>query len=66
MVKPVYQQPIDAATYIHNQFFENILKIVHPFMPFNWKLWHDNLFVERSELDCGGTTAKVGELVEIA
>ncbi len=54
MVKPVYQQPIDAATYKATvAFFENILKIVHPFMPFlTEELWHDNLFGEREELDC--------------
>lgn len=35
MIKPEYQQPIDAKTYqeiIH--IFENNLKILHPFMPF--------------------------------
>jgi valyl-tRNA synthetase len=54
MVKPVYQQPIDTATYKATvQFFENILKIVHPFMPFlTEELWHDNLFGERGKLDC--------------
>ncbi|MVN22184.1 valine--tRNA ligase [Mucilaginibacter arboris] len=54
MVKPVYQQPIDAATHKATiQFFKNILKIVHPFMPFlTEELWHDNLFGEREELDC--------------
>jgi len=54
MVKPVYQQPIDAATHKATiQFFENILKIVHPFMPFlTEELWHDNLFGERSAADC--------------
>lgn len=54
MVKPAYQQPIDAATYTSTiQFFENILKIVHPFMPFlTEELWHDELFGNRAELDC--------------
>ena len=54
MVKPVYQQPIDASTYKATVgFFENILKIVHPFMPFiTEELWHDELFGERAELDC--------------
>ncbi|WP_417213241.1 valine--tRNA ligase [Bizionia sp.] len=35
IVKPAYQQPIDAKTLqeVHEQF-ENILKILHPFMPF--------------------------------
>ncbi len=54
MVKPIYQQPIDAQTYKSTVgFFENILKIVHPFMPFlTEELWHDELFGERAELDC--------------
>jgi len=35
MVKPAYQQPIDAKTYNKvMSIFENNLKIVHPFMPF--------------------------------
>ncbi|MGI4020008.1 MAG: class I tRNA ligase family protein, partial [Janthinobacterium lividum] len=66
MVKPVYQQPIDAATYAATvQFFEKILKIVHPFMPFlTEELWHDNLFGERAELDCCivAQQPKVGEI----
>ena len=54
MVKPVYQQPIDAETYKATVgFFENILKVVHPFMPFlTEELWHDELFGERAESDC--------------
>ncbi|WP_299288133.1 valine--tRNA ligase [uncultured Mucilaginibacter sp.] len=54
MVKPIYQQPIDAQTYKSTVgFFENILKIVHPFMPFlTEELWHDELFGERGKLDC--------------
>ncbi|RYE02247.1 MAG: valine--tRNA ligase, partial [Sphingobacteriaceae bacterium] len=66
MVKPVYQQPIDAATYKATvTFFENILKIVHPFMPFlTEELWHDSLFGERAELDCCivSQQPKVGEI----
>ena len=35
MVKPAYQQPIDAKTYESViAFFENNLKILHPYMPF--------------------------------
>jgi len=35
MVKPAYQQPIDAKTYAKvMSIFEDNLKIVHPFMPF--------------------------------
>jgi valyl-tRNA synthetase len=54
MIKPVYLQPIDKATYVATvQFFENILKVLHPFMPFlSEELWHDELFGERGEKDC--------------
>jgi len=60
MIKPAYNreedksQPIDAETYNKTiAFFENILKILHPFMPFiTEELWHDELFGKRGELDC--------------
>ena len=54
MVKPAYQQPIDAATYKATvQFFEQILKVLHPFTPFiTEELWHDEIFGERSKADC--------------
>jgi valyl-tRNA synthetase len=54
MIKPAYQQPIDKATYaVTVQYFENILKVLHPFMPFlSEELWHDELFGERAEKDC--------------
>ncbi len=53
MIKPVYLQPIDRETYTKTiAFFENILKILHPFMPFiTEELWHDELFGEREILD---------------
>ena len=42
MIKPGYKQPIDQATYEKTiEFFENILKILHPFMPFlSEEIWH--------------------------
>jgi valyl-tRNA synthetase len=54
MIKPGYQQPIDSETYNCTIiFFENILKILHPFMPFiSEELWHDDLFGQRAEYDC--------------
>ncbi len=54
MVKPAYQQPIDAETKrITIQYFEEILKLLHPFMPFiTEELYHDELFGERTEDDC--------------
>jgi valyl-tRNA synthetase len=54
MIKPVYQQPIDPETYrVTIEYFERILKLLHPYMPFlTEELWHDDLFVQRQELDC--------------
>jgi valyl-tRNA synthetase len=59
MVKPAYQQgldkqKIDKATYESTLvFFEDILRILHPFTPFiTEELWHDELFGERSAKDC--------------
>ncbi len=42
MVKPAYQQPIDAKTYtLVISIFENNLKLLHPFMPFlTEEIWH--------------------------
>ena len=59
MVKPAYQQgvekqAIDKETYEATvAFFEDILRILHPFTPFiTEELWHDELFGQRSEQDC--------------
>lgn len=54
MIKPAYQQPIDKETYDATvSFFENVLRILHPFMPFiTEELWHDELFGKRDEMDC--------------
>ena len=40
-VKPAYQQPIDATTYKRTiEFFDTMLRILHPFMPFiTEELW---------------------------
>jgi valyl-tRNA synthetase len=42
MIKPEYQKPIDQATYNKTiEIFEDILKILHPFMPFiSEEIWH--------------------------
>ena len=52
MVKPAYQQPIDQATYdqtIH--YFEQLLKIIHPFTPFiSEEIWH--LMKNREKDEC--------------
>ncbi len=49
MVKPAYQKPIDAATLKStNEFFDKILRILHPFMPFiTEEIWQ--LLEERKE-----------------
>jgi valyl-tRNA synthetase len=48
MIKPEYQHPIDQATYDRTiKLFEDILRILHPFMPFiSEEIWH--LIKERS------------------
>jgi len=54
LVKPAYQQPIAASVLAHTKsYFESVLKLVHPFMPFiTEELWHDELFGQRDERDC--------------
>ena len=41
MIKPAYQQPIDSATLAATQtFFDTLLRMLHPFMPFiTEELW---------------------------
>jgi valyl-tRNA synthetase len=52
IIKPEFEKPIDEATYKKTiEFFEKILKLLHPFMPFiTEELWHE--LNERSEKDC--------------
>jgi len=54
LVKPAYQQPIAKALLDETiGVFEQILTLVHPFMPFlTEELWHDELFGIRDEMDC--------------
>jgi valyl-tRNA synthetase len=42
MIKPEYQKPIDRETYNKTTgFFENLMKMLHPFMPFiTEEVWH--------------------------
>ncbi|RYM35145.1 valine--tRNA ligase [Brumimicrobium glaciale] len=42
MIKPAYQQPIDAKTKEQTiAFFEKLMKIIHPFTPFiSEEIWH--------------------------
>jgi len=54
MVKPTYQHPIDAETLkVTVAYFEKILALLHPFMPFiTEEIYHDEIFGEKEELDC--------------
>jgi len=51
IVKPDYQKPIDVVTYKATvDFFEKLMKILHPFMPFlTEEIWH--LLSERKKDD---------------
>jgi valyl-tRNA synthetase len=42
MIKPAYQQPIDAETYKATvRLFSDIMQVLHPFMPFiTEEIWH--------------------------
>jgi valyl-tRNA synthetase len=52
MIKPEFGKPVDAKTYQETlAIFEQVLKIVHPFMPFiTEELWHE--IKERAAKDC--------------
>ncbi|MEM1135302.1 MAG: valine--tRNA ligase [Bacteroidota bacterium] len=52
MIKPAYQQPIDRATLEATLiFFEKLMKVLHPFMPFiSEEVWHQ--IKEREADDC--------------
>ncbi len=55
MIKPPYQEFLDEVTYQKTiEFFEKILKLLHPFMPFlTEELWHDEeVFGKRNPDDC--------------
>jgi valyl-tRNA synthetase len=52
MVKPAYQSPIDQHTLrVTVDFFEELMKLLHPFMPFiSEEIWHH--LAERDEDNC--------------
>ncbi len=52
IIKPEFGKPIDQATHTRTvNFFESLLKILHPFMPFiTEELWHE--LGKRTEQDC--------------
>ncbi len=51
MIKPAYQHPIDSLTLQQSvSFFETLMKLLHPFMPFiTEEIWH--ILAERKEGD---------------
>ena len=52
MIKPAFQKGIDAATFKSTiDFFERLMKVLHPFMPFiSEEIWHH--LAERKDEDC--------------
>ena len=61
MIKPAYQQPIDRATYEATlAFFDRLLVLLHPFMPFiTEELWQ-NIYERHA-----GESIMVGERVKV-
>ncbi len=65
MIKPAYGSPIDRATYDSTlRFFDTLLKMLHPFMPFiTEELWqhlydrNDGDSIMRERLEVGAPTA---------
>ena len=51
-IKPDYEQPIDQTTLDQTiSFFESVVKLLHPFMPFiTEEIWHN--IQERASDDC--------------
>ena len=52
IIKPPYQQPIDAITYKETlSIFESLLKVIHPFTPFiSEEIWH--LIGDKKDENC--------------
>lgn len=72
MVKPAYGQPVDRASYDATlSFFENLLKMLHPFMPFiTEELWQhiydrkDGESIMREKLEINALTADDMKIIE--
>ena len=72
MVKPAYGQPVDRASYDATlSFFENLLKMLHPFMPFITEdLWQhiydrkDGESIMREKLEINAPTADDMKIIE--
>ncbi|MCQ2254978.1 MAG: valine--tRNA ligase [Bacteroidaceae bacterium] len=71
MIKPGYQQPIDKATYDKVlSYFDALLKMLHPFMPFiTEELWqnlyerNDGESIMREKLELPAPTAEEEKLI---
>ena len=52
IIKPEYTQPLSRAVYTETiSIFEDVVKVLHPFMPFiTEELWHE--LRERKEMEC--------------
>ncbi len=63
LVKPAYGSPIDAATYEATiDFFEQLLKMIHPIMPFiTEELWHSIRERQEGETIMFASFPKAGE-----
>ncbi len=66
LVKPVYQQPIDKATYEATlAFFDSLLRLLHPFMPFiTEELWQALVKREPGESIMVSALPKAGKVDE--
>ena len=72
MVKPAYGQPINKTTYEATlKFFENLLKMLHPFMPFiTEELWQhiyerkNGESIMRDKLEISAPTGEDMKLIE--
>ncbi len=66
LVKPAYQQPIDKATYEATlAFFDSLLRLLHPFMPFiTEELWQALVQREPGESIMVSALPKAGKVDE--
>lgn len=53
IIKPDFKKPIPKETLLEvTGYFQDILKVIHPFMPFlSEELWHDDFFGSREKMD---------------
>ena len=68
MIKPAYLSPCDAATMVATkQMFEQLMLLLHPFMPFvTEEIWQDLAERKEGESICVASMPKAGEADEKA